>query len=59
MAKITKKGVVAKEAKVAKPKVVAKEKTKADELEFHLGRLEGNSVSKQEVRAIFQSLFRA
>lgn len=33
--------------------------TLEDTLEYHLSRCDGNTLSKQQVRAIFQSLFRA
>ena len=32
--------------------------TKSEELEFHLSKFDSNSLSKQEIRAIFASLFR-
>lgn len=59
MARIKKDTTVSKEVKIDKtPVKVEKELNKEELLEYHLGRLPWNSLSKQEVRAIFQSLFR-
>lgn len=59
MARIKKDTTVSKEIKTdKKPVKAAKEPTKEELLEYHLGRLPWNSLSKQEVRAIFQTLFR-
>lgn len=50
MPKAKKKEV--KEVKQAKSELLA------EKLEYHLARLPGNSLTKQEIRAIFAALFR-